>query len=121
MAKVTKARHAEAIQTLKALCPRGTQIFTIARGFNRNGDRHKFDLYVMQRQEDGSLWPRYLNSLMRDAGLGRQDRNGHLVVEGGGMDMAFSIVYDLSYLLYGKDEAGNYDREGAQSLKREAL
>ena len=116
-----RTQRAEAIETLKKFCPRGSQIFTIQRGVNSDGDRWKFDLYAMRRLEDGSLFPYRLNSVMRETGLYRQDANGHLIVNGGGMDMSHDIVHSLSLLLYGKDEAGKYDAEGAQSLKRERL
>lgn len=117
MATLTKKQQAdrdEAIVELRTLCPMGTRVYTVLRHVSRSGMLRHIDVYVIHDNE-----PRWISSLIHRAQPGHytQAKDGSLKVTGCGMDMGFSVVYNLSSLLYKADDGG-YSHDGAYSLKQ---
>lgn len=99
MTRLTKAQTAQrnaAIDTLRTLVTPGQTVYTSLRHVSRSGMLRHIDVYLMIDNE-----PRRITNLVADACDYRQtNAYGPLKVTGCGMDMGFSVVYDLSHTLY---------------------
>lgn len=99
--RVTKAEQkridrAEACDKLRAILKPGDTVYTVLRHVSRSGMSRKIDLYKLEA--DG---PVFLTGWAATAMDMKWDRNsGGIVVGGCGMDMGFSLVYDLSRTLF---------------------
>lgn len=98
---VRNSEKQEAIEQLKAILKPGDTVYTILRYVSRSGMQRGIDLYAMQ---DGR--PRWITAYVGKA-IDRpqtrkdwQEQRG-LSVRGCGMDMGFSLVYDLAHVLFG--------------------
>lgn len=91
----------DTIQTIKEQVRKGNRIiYTNLRSVSRSGMMRKIDVYMMIDNQ-----PLYLNALIEDIGLYKRDRQTWaLKVPGCGMDMGFSVVYNLSSFLYSDAE-----------------
>ena len=100
MSKAQEKREAqqEAIRKLREWLKPGDTIHTILRHVSRSGMSRRIDLYVMR---DGNL--QFLSYLAATAMDDRWDADkGGIIVGGCGMDMGFSLVYNLGYTLFPK-------------------
>lgn len=86
---------ADARDRLSALLPPGTTVYGIVRTVSRSGMSRTIDFYVFPGGE-----PVFLSALFARL-LGLRQKEGALVVRGCGMDMVFSLVYDVSAALHG--------------------
>lgn len=94
--KAGKAAMAEqAKDTLRAMLPPGSTVYTILRHVSRSGMQRRIDLYAMSPEG-----PVYLSGLAACAMGENVSDKGGIVVGGCGMDMGFSLVYNLSAVLY---------------------
>lgn len=113
MATIAEEIRAEAIEWLKEACPIGTTVYAVLRHRAGSGMNRVIDFFVWHKDEyhpEGR--PYYIGRQIAKLGLYTwdNDREG-LRVQGGGMDMAFAVVYDLARALYGdehKDEHGRF-------------
>lgn len=97
MSKVQDQERDEAIETLKGFIKPGDTVYTVLRKVSSNGMSRQIDCYVIQDSR-----PRWITGLVAKAcGYRRADKgHGPLQVGGCGMDMGFSVVYDLSSALF---------------------
>jgi len=95
-AKVTKAQQAEAIEQLRGMLEPGDTIYTVLRHTSRSGMYRAIDLYLLH--DDDRTW---LSRLAATAtGIRFDERYEAMGTSGCGMDMGFSLVYDLAAALY---------------------
>jgi hypothetical protein len=93
-------------------------VYTILRHVSASGMQRRIDLYILEVDEKtGTARPRYISGWAA-AVLGDKcyPENG-IKVNGCGMDMGFSLVYNLSMALY--NPGPKYDKDKAYSLKQE--
>lgn len=121
MAKVSQNRKDECKAALLKILKPGDQVTCILRHVSRSGMSRRIDFYKMGKGE-----PRYLSTYIAD--LLEYPCGGHGVVVGGcGMDMGFSVVYNLGSTLFPKgfkvkgigrngDKSG-HDKDGGYALK----
>jgi hypothetical protein len=94
-AMVRRANESERYETAMArlhnMLRPGSTVYTVLRHVARSGMSRHIDVYVIS----GDV-PFWLSGHV-SAVLGyRQARDGSLIVNGGGMDMGFDVVYNLS-------------------------
>ena len=96
MTKAQKAEQAEAIEHLREILKPGDTVHTILRHVSRSGMSRSISCIILDK--DG---PHEIDWLVRRALDMKFDRtNGGLKVGGCGMDMGFSLVYNLSRMLF---------------------
>jgi hypothetical protein len=104
MSKISKADRTEALETLRGILSKGDTVYTVLRHVSTSGMSRRIDLYVIQDNK-----PRYLTGYVAAAlEYTRQMGKDGMTVSGCGMDMGFSVVYNLSAALYGHDNRGGY-------------
>ncbi len=91
--------QADAISKLRQMLKPGDTVYTIIRNVSRSGMSREIGVVIMSA--DGSqvtdLHPNYLVSKACGYRMGKRDG---LIVGGCGMDMGFSVVYDLGHKLF---------------------
>lgn len=98
--KLSKKEEASLIAQVKELVKPGDTIFTILRHVSRSG---------MQRRISTLIWDKDLNDMREISFLFgplsgyRLPKNGEagIIADGCGMDMGFSIVYNVSVAVFG--------------------
>jgi hypothetical protein len=83
---------------LRELAPPGSTVYTVLRHVNRSGSMRVVSCYVVRNNEPvwlASPWVAEVAGFAAD-----REREGNRIT-GGGMDMGFVLVYDLSAALYG--------------------
>ncbi len=114
-----KTEKEEALEQLRAWLPRGTRIYTILRHVSASGMTRDISLVVFI---DGQpIHPNWTAAKALGLRLNKGGAYDSIRISGCGMDMGFHLVHQISSVLYGKDEKGNYSHEGAYSLKHEWL
>lgn len=90
----------EAKERLLEYVKSGDEIYTVLRHVSSSGMQRRIDCYVIKNNRI-----HYLSGYMEGLGIAKRkkDKDG-LVVNGCGMDMGFALVYDLSQVLFGKQE-----------------
>ena len=84
------------VTTLKGLLKPGDAVYTILRHVARSGMYRVIDVYLIKDNK-----PLYITHYVADViGSRRDRRHGGIVMTGTGMDMGFSIVYELSRELF---------------------
>jgi hypothetical protein len=86
----------EAIESLRAILPPGSMVTYVLRSVSRSGMTRHIDFYYFGN--DGSR--RWLSRMIADACGYRQADDGSIVARGCGMDIGFSVVYNLASELY---------------------
>ena len=126
MARLTKAEEAErkeCIETLRALLPPGTKVYTILRHVSKSGMMREISVKAINGDGDMMNLDYYVSRVVGDP-IGK---HGGVRVTGCGMDMGFDLVYVLSCHLYpdgfGVPSAGKKIRpatkeEAARLVKR---
>ena len=104
--RFNKTDRQEALERLRELITGETTVYTILRSVSSSGMSRRMSLKVLDT--DGRLLDitYYVGGALGDP---VSDTNGQRVirVNGCGMDMGFSVVYDLSHTLFnGQDRAG---------------
>lgn len=95
MTKRQKAEQEAAIQRLRELLKPGDTVWTTVKHVSRSGMSREISAYVIC---DGApVW--ISGSVAAATGLRRGKRDG-VVIGGGGMDMCFALVYELSHVLW---------------------
>lgn len=88
----------EAIKRLRKEIKPGSTVYTISRHASRSGMSHSISVVQVKGNGEIREWD-HLAAVAIDAKV--DQRHGGIKVGGCGMDMGFSIVYDLSHALYG--------------------
>lgn len=84
----------EAINTLREWIKPGDTVYTVLDSVSRSGMSRRIRVVLIT--PEGPLHPNYSVS----KALGIRQKGAALVVTGCGMDMGFSVVYNLSSVLY---------------------
>lgn len=93
--------RAQTIEHLRDALPEGTAIYTLVRGTPaRSGMSRRISLFYVEDGKIRALDPRAAVALER-----AEHKDGGLQVNGGGMDMGFSLVYDLACTLHNNPTA----------------
>jgi hypothetical protein len=129
MTKQETAR-AEAIDTLKSMVTPGDTVYTILRHASASGMSRRISTVIMtdQGNKDISYWVAKATQSTLDT------NKGGIKVGGCGMDMGFSLVYNMGRALYpqgfdipaGKrggrnGDTSGHDNDGGYALKQEWL
>lgn len=93
--KYSKEDKAEALATLRKLCPPGTTVYTKLNHVSRSGMSRSITPFIMIGNE-----PRYIAYSVAVLFNQSRDKYDGIRVSGCGMDIGFHLVYNLSYLLY---------------------
>lgn len=104
--KFSKTDRQEALERLRELITGETTIYTILRSVSSSGMSRRISLKVLDGNGRLLDITYYVGGAL---GYPVSDMYGHRVirVNGCGMDMGFSVVYDLSHTLFnGQDRAG---------------
>lgn len=104
MARYSKAEKAEALETLRKLCPPGTKVYTTLRHVSRSGMLREISLHILKKGQIVHItW-----NAARVLGWPVNDGRAYwaLRVSGCGMDMGFHTVNTLSYALHGYKAKG---------------
>lgn len=115
-----KQREDEARRQLKKLIKRGDTVYTIVRNVSRSGMSHDISVIIIKKGHDGKMRTRNVSGLVGDLVGYRQSRHdvNALQVGGAGMDMGFSVVYNLSCAMFCPVK---YDHDAAYALRQEWL
>ena len=108
MTKAQKAEKQEYIEKLRAILKPGDTLYTVLRHVSSSGMSRDIDVYLLR--DNDREWLSYM--VAKATGHRFNERKEAITVGGCGMDMGFSIVYDLSRTLYGnvyKCEACGYE------------
>lgn len=97
-------RVASAKEWLMRIIPPGATVYCILKRLNRNGDFRHIQLVTAVADYDGKPVIRNISAAaatVMDRKVG--DDTGGIQIRGGGMDMGFALVCELSYALYGDE------------------
>ena len=126
--KVSKQEQDEARATLLKWLKPGDSVYCVLRHTSASGMSRRIDLYAVLQDNTGRHRPQYLSGYAGIVLGYRRHKDGGLIVSGCGMDMGFSLVYNLGATLWpdGTPEAhgtrnGEPDRDGGYALKSEWL
>ncbi len=103
MSKAQEARDEKArcIEQLREWLEPGDTVHTIIRHVARSGMSRHIGLVILSKNEDGGITDIHPNYTVAQAcGYPLNKSGDGLVVGGCGMDMGFSVVYDLSRVLF---------------------
>ncbi len=93
--KAESASRAAVIDRLRTFIKPGDTVYTVLRHVSQSGMMRHIDCYVIEDNE-----PRYISTLVAEAIQEPTTHNGAVKIAGCGMDMGFSIVYNLSAVLF---------------------
>lgn len=95
----TQTERDEARERLRELLQHGDTVYTVLRHVSRSGMSRVIDLYVIKDNR-----PVWLSGHVGHAlGYSRDKTWSGIRVNGGGMDMGFDVVYNLSSSLFEGD------------------
>ena len=122
--QATKTEQKESLAHLRELLYPGEVIYTQCQHVSKSGMTRWLDLYVMKNNQPHRItW-----DVCAAAGYTFCNRRGQLKIEGCGMDMGFSAVYNLGRSLWpaGTDSPhgmrnGEPDTDGGYALKQRWL
>lgn len=122
--------QADAVTKLRTMLKPGDTVYTVLRHASRSGMTREIGLVLMQADQSNvtDLHPNHLVATALDYRVGKRDG---LVVGGCGMDMGFSVVYNLGRKLFpdgfkvdGRGRNGDtsgWDNDGGYALKQRWL
>lgn len=82
---------------LRDWLPRSSTVYTVLKSTSKSGMRREIGVCIVEPEHHSIITPVYAVSQVLDLRIGKHDG---LIVHGAGMDMGFSIVYDLAWTLY---------------------
>lgn len=104
----------EAMESLKGILEKGKHtVYTSLLHVSQSGMTRRISCYVATGEGELTNIDWYIEKL----DLYKRDNKGGLKVSGCGMDMGFSVVYELSCKLY-RNEDGSYSHDGAYKLNQ---
>jgi hypothetical protein len=84
---------------LKVLVKPGSTVSTSLKNVSRSGMQRQISFYIVNPSDNEVTNIDYYVSIVTDT---KRAKNGALIVKGCGMDMGFSVVYDLGSILWSK-------------------
>jgi hypothetical protein len=117
----TTTEQKEALEQLREWLPRGQRVYTILRHVSASGMTRDISLVVFKEGQEWPLHPNYTVAKAMGWRLVETKGSKAIRVSGCGMDMGFHLVHSISQKLYGWNEDGSYNAEGAYALKQEWL
>lgn len=129
MARRTKAQlaeQAEARETLRGILSPGDKVQCVLRHVSRSGMSRDIDFYVVQVDDHGKPFMRYLTGYIATALDYPMAKSRGMKVGGCGMDMGFHVVYNVGRVLWPNGTPtphgrrnGEADSDGGYALKSE--
>jgi hypothetical protein len=111
----------QCITELKALIKPGSIVSTLLKNINSSGMQRQISFYIVDPRDNEINNIDYYLAIITDT---KQSKSGALTVNGCGMDMGFSVVYNLGSILWptGTDTPhgtrnGEPDSAGGYALK----
>lgn len=104
----------ESLETLRAILPAGTEVYSIVRHVSQSGMSRQISFHIV---EDGAIRDISFH-VARALGYTLDRDRFALKVSGCGMDMCFSVVYSLGSALFRDGHAGE---SGGYALKSRTL
>lgn len=107
----------QARSELRSIVPRGSTVYTILRHVSTSGMSRRISLVAFRLVQAGpgtEIQPFHLDHKAITAGVGKAPRPvggtrpQGIAITGAGMDMGFSLVYDLALLVHGDGYALNH-------------
>lgn len=92
----TKTHEITFGEKLLRASPKGTKVYAVLRHVSNSGMLRHIDFFLMLDNE-----PVWITPAVRDVADYKQTKDGALKVHGTGMDMGFSVVYNLSSAMFG--------------------
>ena len=121
--KEKEAWQIDAFDYLHKVLKPGSIVNCILRHVSKSGMTRAIDFYTFRvDKETGKVLRHYLTPAIETvAGYRQNKRHGGLTVGGCGMDMGFSVVYNLSYAMYPDGfipaDAGLHGRNGTPATE----
>ena len=105
--KTTDTEKKESIEALKKLIGRNYKVYTSCDHVSASGMTRNISCYIAKGGDIIDItW-----HVARVLEYKRNRDNGGMVVRGCGMDMGFSVVYNLSCAMYPRTKSGGYKLE----------
>ena len=102
MARTRTDDQIHSLEQLRQWLPKGTRVFTVLRAVSRSGMSREVSVVVWQPGVERPIHPNH--HVCQVLGL-RRGKNDGVVIQGGGMDMGFHLVYELAHALHGDTDA----------------
>ena len=123
-ATVKQAEQAEAIKQLRKYLKPGDTVYCVLRHVSSSGMTRRIDFFKPGKKDQGMI---FLSGYIATACGYRRSRNHDgLIVGGCGMDMGFSVVYDLARTIFPKGfkvkgrgrngDTSGWDNDGGYAL-----
>lgn len=122
-----KTEQQEAIKALRKTLKAGDTVYTVLRHVSSSGMSRRIDLYTMKKNKPVGLTYYTAKAL----GYTRHPEKDGLTVGGCGMDMGFSVVYNLGRVLFPKgfkvkgtgrnSDTSGHDNDGGYALEQRWL
>jgi hypothetical protein len=105
MSKATMLEKEQQKANLRRWIPEGSTVYTILRSVSASGMSRSVSVVVFDKETGQPFHPNYATS--KALGYRLVSKNGHdaLKIGGCGFDAGHDIVYGISMLLYGKQNA----------------
>ena len=128
MTTTTQSPKDEAIDSLRARLSPGDTVYTVLRHVSKSKTARSIDLYVIRDNEPVCITGHAAKILKAKI----DSHHGGVKTRGGGMDMGFDLVYNLSYYLFpdgfdlpegshGRNGMTDHDPDGGYALKHRWL
>ncbi len=105
--KTEKQEAAEALESLRNMLPEGSKVYTLVTSVSRSGMSRTMRLMTIDKDGDRRNITHMVACALH---YGTKNVGGWdcLKVEGCGMDMGFSVVYNLASAIFGHENRGGY-------------
>lgn len=111
----------EARARLREILKPGDTVYTVLRHVSASGMSRAIDVFHFS-VKDGKIQKHWLSSSVAKAvGYAWDKKHDCLKVSGGGMDMGFDVVYNLSYALFRDMQPVEGRRDAGYTLNQEWL
>ncbi len=109
--KYSKEVQSEARETLRKILNKDSQVFATVRHVSRSGMRRVISFWTpIIDKETGRVWMRWLDGyICKSEGYTFNKAHEGITVDGCGMDMGFSILYNLCSSLWGREAGEGWD------------
>lgn len=116
-----QTERTEAIEQLRKWLKPGDTVYTILRSVSRSGMQRQIGIVLLLKGDDGSIIDLHPNfSVSKATGYRLAAHDDAIVVNGGGMDVGFDVVYNLGRVLFPEITTDGH-KDGGYSLKQRWL
>lgn len=105
--KQKEQEKVEAITKLRKMLNLGQTVYTNLKSVSSSGMSRKISVYIVEEVDTFKGKENVINDITwlvaRALDMRRDPKTGGLIVQGGGMDMGFHVVYNLSHTVFKND------------------